>query len=98
MKATLKYILEEYEGEKFYAPHAFSIEDDKDLGYVENYSSIDLGDEDKIKDGEEIEVQIFTVCPDCHDESLKDDCTCWYQKYTPIKIIKAVCKCCGHPI
>lgn len=92
MKVILKYIEDTYEGGKYFAPHAFI--DGEDKGQVVNERQFNLGDE--IPEESEIEIQFMGVCPDCLDESEKDECTCWYHGYKEITVIKSVCKCCGH--
>lgn len=96
MKAQLIYIIEEHVGNYYYSPHAFI--GGKDIGEVHNLPCHDETDGLPEDNETEIEVEEHQVCPECFDESEKDDCTCWYNKYKTIKVIKAVCKCCGHTL
>jgi len=65
----------------------------EDIGEVVNL------DTDFAKEGEEIEVELKSVCPHCLDQDDQGhDCMCWYDRYKPIMVVKAVCKCCGKEI
>ena len=101
MKAKIKYVEQEFtipeivDGKRVdvteivKVPHA--IVDGEDKGEIINIHSNDYDET------EEIHIEFFNVCPDCLDEFVDVNCMCYHNKYKPIKVIKAICGCCGHP-